>query len=347
MFSVFNDIEKVKKKWPSVASVFMNYEFINCYVKKNLKTEHIFFIYKNELLVYAHFFKLRFNKAKNYLNKFLFSSTLLKLLNIRVLYLNNSYITNVPSFFSKDKIDIDHLLQSFNKAYSIAIIPDFLLNKSKYSKLDLLKIDVEEEMILSIRENWNSFNDYIDSLKTKYRKKVNKIFQETKSISVINLNEHDILKLKCEMQSLFDQVVAKSSFNGPNFEILTLSSLVKNNFAKVNGYYQDEKLIGFSSEIESNDCLYSYFVGFDTDLNKSVPIYGRILLENILNAINLKKKELLLGRTANEFKSNFGAEPKQSTVYIHVKNKFLRYVISFIVKRLRLNVWIKRSPFKK
>ena len=172
-------------------------------------------------------------------------------------------------------------------------------------------------MILSIRENWNSFNDYIDSLKTKYRKKVNKIFKETKSISVINLNEHDILKLKFEMQSLFDQVVAKSSFNGPNFEILTLSSLVKNNFAKVNGYYQDEKLIGFSSEIESNDCLYSYFVGFDTDLNKSVPIYARILLENILNAINLKKKELLLGRTANEFKSNFGAEPKQST-YIYM-----------------------------
>ena len=122
---------------------------------------------------------------------------------------------------------------------------------------------------------------------------------------------------------------------------------MKNNFVKVNGYYQDKYLVGFSSEIQSNDCLYSYFVGFDTDLNKSVPIYGRILLENIINAINFKKKKLLLGRTANEFKSNFGAEPKKSSVYVHVKNKFLRYIISIVVKRLRLNSWVKRSPFKK
>ena len=64
-------------------------------------------------LVYAHFFKLRFNKAKNYLNKFLFSSTLLKLLNIRVFYLNNHHKLQMFNLFSIDKNRYNHLLQSF------------------------------------------------------------------------------------------------------------------------------------------------------------------------------------------------------------------------------------------
>ena len=85
---------------------------------------------------------------------------------------------------------------------------------------------------------------------------------------------------------------------------------------------------------------------FDYHINKSIPIYGRILLENINTAIKLRKNRLILGRTANEYKSNFGAVPIRSFVYLKVRNKFMRALFRPIYSRLSINEWIQRNPFK-
>ena len=76
------------------------------------------------------------------------------------------------------------------------------------------------------------------------------------------------------------------------------------------------------------------------------PTYGRIIIENIKTAIEGKKKLLILGRTANEYKSNFGALPNKSYVYIRIENKFLRTLLKPIYSKLSIKKWIQRSPFK-
>ena len=83
------------------------------------------------------------------------------------------------------------------------------------------------------------------------------------------------------------------------------------------------------------------------NLNKSMPIYGRILTEHIKNAIKFNVNSLVFGRTANEFKSNFGAKPIKSFVYIRVKNRILHFFLKSLFSRLSDNDWIIRSPFKK
>ena len=115
---------------------------------------------------------------------------------------------------------------------------------------------------------------------------------------------------------------------------------------RVDGYFLNNRLVGFSSEMQKNEKLYSYFVGFDKDLNKSFPIYGRILIENITNAIKLKKECLILGRTANEYKSNFGAIPIKAFVYMKIRNKYLRKIFNPIFKNLQIQKWQQRSPLK-
>ena len=57
-------------------------------------------------------------------------------------------------------------------------------------------------------------------------------------------------------------------------------------------------------------------------------------------------EKVVFGRTANEFKSNFGANPIKSYVYIKVRNRFLSIILNPILKRLTIKKWIKRSPFK-
>ena len=53
--------------------------------------------------------------------------------------------------------------------------------------------------------------------------------------------------------------------------------------------------------------------------------------------------KVVFGRTANEFKSNFGAIPMKSYVYIKVKNRYLSIILNPILKRLTIKKWIKRS----
>ena len=47
----------------------------------------------------------------------------------------------------------------------------------------------------------------------------------------------------------------------------------KNKICKLYGYYIKSELIGFSSEINFNNKLFSYYVGFDKKLNKENSIY--------------------------------------------------------------------------
>ena len=60
----------------------------------------------------------------------------------------------------------------------------------------------------------------------------------------------------------------------------------------------------------------------------------------------MKKDYLILGRTANEYKSNFGALPIKSYVYLKIENNFLRTLLKPVYSKLRVKKWVQRSPFK-
>ena len=211
---------------------------------------------------------------------------------------------------------------------------------------DYNKVEVEEEMVLDIRQDWQTLDDYIASLRKKYRNKVKGILAKSSSLDIRSLDTEYIDAHSSELQKLFDQLVVSSRFKGPVFNVLSFASLITQGYMRVDGYFLDGKLIGFSSEMHDNDLMYSYFVGFDKDLNLSFPIYGRILIENIANAIKSNKSRLILGRTANEYKSNFGAFPIKSYVYIRARNSILRTILKPIYKKLRIRSWQIRSPFK-
>ena len=120
----------------------------------------------------------------------------------------------------------------------------------------------------------------------------------------------------------------------------------KNKICKLYGYYIKSELIGFSSEINFNNKLFSYYVGFDKKLNKENSIYGRMLLETIKNGIDQRCDEIVFGRTANEYKSNFGAVPKKSFIYLRTKGKISNYFMTFLFKKLKKQDWKQRNPFK-
>jgi hypothetical protein len=336
----------VEKVWGKIhLPDFLHINFLRIYYQKHPQVKH-FFVMDANMRLYAQIFKLTFNKTKNYLQNNSISNIFLSFINFNVLYLTNSFITNIPAFISDRAINLNELLNAIKHNYSLVIIPDFLFENMKVEDDNYTKIEIEEEMSLTIRSEWNGLEDYMSDLRKKYRNKVKSIIKRTSNLKIKNLDSDDLENYALDIQKLFTQVVTSSRFKGPLFNVSSFISFVKQDFMTVNGYFLNDKLVGFSSAVKKEKILYSYFVGFDKTLNKSFPIYGRILIENIISAITLKKECLILGRTANEYKSNFGAIPVKSYVYLKVKNKFIRIILRPIYSKLSIRKWKQRSPFK-
>ncbi len=343
---VITNINKAKEEWDSVkSSDFLHSSFLEIFYINHPKIKHLFVI-DIRIRLYAHIFELNFDKTANYINNKLLGF-FIKFIKLDVLYLTNSFLTNIPAFISNKQIDLKEFLFALNHNYSLLIIPDFVFKNIRAAKDEFSKIEVEEEMVLEIRDKWNVIDDYISDLKKKYRYKVKKIFNSTSKLEVKSLNSDDLVFYADNIQDLFSQVINESRFSGPLFNTNSFCLLLKKDIFKVYGYFINNDIVAFSSEFHQDKTLYSYYAGFDKSLNITLPIYGRILIETINNAIKNKMNKVVFGRTANEFKSNFGAIPIKSYVYIKVKNKYLNFILKPIFNRLTIKNWIKRNPFKK
>ena len=346
MLKVFTNIDKAKEEWDKIkVSDFLHSSFLEIFYINHPYIKHLFVI-DTQIRLYAHIFELNFDKTANYISSNLLAF-FIKFINFDVLYLTNSFLTNIPAFFSNKQIDLKEFLTVLKHNYSLLIIPDFVFKNIRAEKDEFSKIEVEEEMVLEISDKWNVIDDYISDLRKKYRNKVKKIINSSSKLEVKSLNSDDLVFYSDNIQDLFNQVINKSRFSGPLFNTNSFSLLVEKDIFKVYGYFLNNNVIAFSSEIHQDKTLYSYYTGFDKSLNKTLPIYGRILIETINNAIKNKMNKVVFGRTANEFKSNFGAIPIKSYVYIKVKNKYLNFILKPIFNRLTIKNWIKRNPFKK
>lgn len=345
MIKVYSKIEEVRDQWGGLKTpIFLDINFLQVYYENHPQIKHLFAMSEN-MRLYAHIFQITFDKTESYLRGNAIFSKVLGFLNFNVLYLTNSFITNVPAFSSENPISLQELLNQVQLKYSMVVIPDFLYNSLDVEKAMYTKIEVEEEMVLDIQSSWKSLDDYIINLKKKYRNKVRSILKQTSNLKIIAMDTDMLRSNALKIQELFDQVARDSNFKGPAFNTSTFISFVEKGIMKVDGYFDDDKLVGFSSVLPNEKIIYSYFVGFDKTLNKSTPIYGRILLENISAAIKGNYEQLILGRTANEFKSNFGAYPVKSYVYLRIQNRLLRVILMPILRRFRLKPWIQRRPF--
>ena len=342
---VYTDITKIKVEWDKFnVSDFIHSSFLEIFYINHPNIKHLFVINK-DIRLYANIFELSFDRIISYLKDEKLA-LFVKFFKFDVLYLTNSFITNVPAFASKNKINLDKFLSILQYNYTLLVLPEFVFNNITTEKNVFCKIEVEADMVLKIHNKWCDLDSYISDFRKKYRKKIKKFLNSSSEIEIRLMNANDLVLYSDNIKDLFYQVINESKFSGPLFNTDSFLSLIKKDIFKVYGYFVNNDLIAFSSEIHQDKILYSYYVGFDKSLNKTFSIYPRILLETINNAIVLKMDKVVFGRTANEFKSNFGAKPIKSYVYIKVRNRYLSIILNPILKRLTIKKWAKRSPFK-
>ena len=272
---------------------------------------------------------------------------------IRVLCCGNVFLSGEYGIFLKEgepKIEtfnaITQALKQLSKRtkkLSSVFVKDFE-NESLHitdhlKSFDYAAMQVEPNMIITLKPEWTSFNDYKSALKSKYRVKANKADSKSKTLKAKYFTQQDIEKHKNELQELYQNTIDNADFNAQILNLDTyihLKKIFKDKFV-VKGYFLDGKLVGFLSAMQNKTNLDAHFIGIDYANNKEFAIYPRILNDYVRHGIETKSSQINLGRTASEIKSTLGAKPMALTCYC----KHKRYIPNQILKPFIKNVYIK------
>jgi hypothetical protein len=281
---------------------------------------------------------------------------------LRVLFCGNVFLSGEYGVFLKKEADkteafnaIADAIKSLShntKRLHALFIKDFeqdsLHITDQLHRFDYASMNVEPNMIIDLKPQWQSFDDYKKALKSKYRIKANKADSKSEKLNVKLLTEDDIKTNLESLQNLYQNTIDNADFNAQILNLQTyihLKSTFKERFI-VKGYFLDGRLVGFLSAMHNNLNLDAHFIGIDYALNKSYAIYPRILNDYIRLGIEVGAHKINIGRTASEIKSTLGALPQQLTCYCRHK----RYLPNLILKPFIANVQIKtykqHQPFK-
>lgn len=281
--------------------------------------------------------------------------------SIKVLFCGNVFLSGEYGTFLKEgepKVEtFSAIAKAVKKLYRCRrlhtiFIKDFE-NESLYitdhlKSFDYASMHVEPNMIIYLKPEWQSFSDYTDALKSKYRVKANRADAKSEALEAKIFTVEAIKKHKNELQALYQNTIDNADFNA---QILNLDTYIhlKNTFKErfiVKGYFLSGQLVGFLSAMQNGSNLDAHFIGIDYENNKEYGIYPRILNDYVRIGIATESKQINLGRTASEIKSTLGAQPKTLTCYCKHKHFLPNQILKPFVKNVQIKSFKQHQPFK-
>jgi predicted N-acyltransferase len=242
----------------------------------------------------------------------------------------------------KLKKQIDAFLLKDYAQESLSITNE--LKKFKYHTFS-----VEPNMKLELQKDWQTFDDYLAALKTKFRVKARKAFALSVQLRIEEVTLKNIDQKLPKMTALYEKVASNAGFNLVDFNLETYKDLKEklgeNYILKT--YWLDDEIVGFISGIINNGSLDAHFVGIDYQLNKSQAIYQRMLYTYIEIGIEKRLKTINFGRTASEIKSSVGAVPQDLTMYLRHKKTIKNRILKLFLQRVQPTAFQQKFPFKK
>jgi len=372
-FKIFNSTKELPEEWNSIIgqhNIMLSEEYFRVLEESkpiNMKYSFVGFFSDEDLIGGALFQYLNFIEHKSFQKGEMLCSIrnfLAKQLSKDVMILGNNMLTGQNGFyFNTLKISTEKaitLLKEASKGVSnvfgktsLVIYKDyqksFLKNFDKEKFKSFYRFSVQPNMILNIKPEWKTFEDYSNDLSKKYRARLKSAKKKIDGIQKRELDIESIKKYRNEMNILYQNVAENAPFNTfflteNHFE--SMKQNLKDNF-KVFGYFFNEKLISFYTLILNNNDIDTYFLGYDKEIQKEKQIYLNMLFDMTEFGVSNQSKRIVFGRTALEIKSTIGAEPVEIFGLITHNNKAINPFMEKIFTSLNPKVgWIQRKPFK-
>ena len=203
-------------------------------------------------------------------------------------------------------------------------------------------------MKMNIRPHWNSFDDYIADLSSKYRQRYVQVKKKISGCEMRVLTTDELIERKEEIDRLYLAVQNKSPVRLVMHNSDYLISLSKRLKSKVEfkGILENGKLLAFMAGVTDHQHFEAHHIGIDYEYNKSHCLYQNILYAYIEMAILAKSPLISFGRTALEMKTTVGAVVHTYQAYIKLNNTLLNGIACHMLPTEYEMDWIPRNPFR-
>lgn len=308
MYKRINKASDLPKEWDKLCknNIYMSRSFLKFMEEVNYCNQSYYLFYKKDKL-YTGFmmFERKFN---------LFIFTKYKInLPMKFIYLPLS-VSHPSIIWDKDKNEVNDVLNKMKGIKILINIQDEELEG--FSKGHYLPICI-------INNRWNSFDEYLNSMRSSYRRRINLALKKGENIKYEILeNNKDFTD---EMYNLYEQVFNHSEYS---LEKLTVD-FFRNDIAKTILLKIEDKVEAFIQIIEdrNNDMLIFEFCGYNYEIASDYDIYYNMIAEIVKYAIDNKFKYIQLGQTAYDAKLKFGADMYNNYYLLAHSNKFINWLI--------------------
>ena len=223
---------------------------------------------------------------------------------------------------------------------------------SALSRFSYRQLETETNMVLDISPKWRTYDDYLASLTSRYRKQAKDIAKEvsTAGLQVELLNGPDEVARHAEaLHALYLQTHYNARVRlvtlSPKFLPTLAAQLCKDMRCTI--LKRDDQLLGFVTTVRDRETAVGYYIGFDRKANAEVPIYFRLLQAVVDDAIQFGSTSLSLGRTALEPKARLGARPDPFRIWIRHRIPLLNVLVRGLLHTIsHHDEPPQRNPFK-
>lgn len=172
---------------------------------------------------------------------------------------------------------------------------------------------------------WNSFEEYVDSMRSHYRYRVQKALRKITPVKIEVLEDNRLFDE--EMYRLYVKVYERSKEKLEKLSICFFREFQ----GKIFTFKVQEKVIGFVQLMEEEKELIFLFGGFEYSLNQQYDLYMNMLLTIIRYGIERGCRSIDLGQTAEETKLKLGARQHPRWMYAHHSNSIFNKIIGTLV----------------
>ena len=208
---------------------------------------------------------------------------------------------------------------------------------------------MDVNMVLEVDPAWKNISGYAEALNAKARTRLHAVQARSSQLRIVDLSANAITSSAKDLQGLFNKVLDRSPFAFGRLKIEVYAQWKEQLGDKLlfRGYYLGDELVGFCSAFVIGDMLDAQYVGLDYARNQEHMIYQRMLMDLLEFALANDLRRVNYGRTAEQAKSNFGAEPQGTRIYVKHRNVLANKLIGPFVRSVKPGAFELRSPFKK
>lgn len=211
----------------------------------------------------------------------------------------------------------------------------------------------EPDMVLTLDPAWNTFDDYLASLRKDYRKAIRNTHKEIAEagLSVQRLSAEEMQRESAALHRLYLDVVEKQRFRlvtlSPSY-LPAMAAAFAEDFVTTGIRAADGRLVGFVTTLRDGDGAVAYYIGFDRQVaTAGVPLYLRLLQAVVEDAIALKATCISFGRTALEPKARLGAAPRGVRCFVKHRIEPLNVVVRGLIETMpEPDLPPQRNPFR-